>query len=445
MVPWRRWRFLASRRQIGLLSLAGALGVGLAASLADISSAYRLAAVRQALRRGDADGARTLLEQHAVHDEQSSQFHYLSACAARRGGELSDAKRHLELAKNLGWPTDDIRREGLLIRARDGRIKEVEGQLAELLQAGQSDEAAEEIYEAMAQAYLASFFVEDAVRCLTYWSQWQPKNLLPRLWMADLDERIENPIAAIAEYRKILEIEPDHPEVLAKLGRLLLDNLEVDEAVVLFSRCLALAPETPLAALGLAECRRRQGANQEAKDLLNEALPLDLTPNQVGVAMSSLGKIALEDRDYARAVQMLEESVALDPNEASSRVALAAALSAVGQDEQAAAERQRASEMVARNDRLGHLMREIATKPSDPDLRCEAGLILMEQGFAAAGAGWLKTALEVVPDHRAAHDGLAKYNKSIGDLDRPRQRQSAAKRDATPARRPGETSRRPDS
>src|SRR6185437_4666788 len=105
-------------------------------------------------------------------------------------------------------------------------------------------------------------------------------------------------------------------------------------------------------------------------------------------------------------------------------------LTAVGQDELAAVERERGR---ATSDRHGRLMRttsKAVEEPQNPDLRCEAGLILMEQGFWSEGADWIKTALAIDPRHRAAHEGLAKFYDHLGDVEQAKQHHAAAERPA---------------
>jgi Tfp pilus assembly protein PilF len=69
-------------------------------------------------------------------------------------------------------------------------------------------------------------------------------------------------------------------------------------------------------------------------------------------------------------------------------------------------------------------------EPENADLRCEAGLILMEQGFWSEGADWIKTAIAIDPRHRAAHEGLAKFYDHLGDVEQAKQHRAVAEQPA---------------
>jgi Putative Zn-dependent protease, contains TPR repeats len=301
------------------------------------------------------------------------------------------------------------------MKAESGQIKQVEGRLAELLQAEVSDETGEEIYEAMARGYLSTFQITDATQCLEFWSQWQRDNVLPRLWMGDMWRQLNNSTRAADEYRKVLEIDPHHSEARIKLAQILLEKLKLEEAEPLLVGVLAEQPESPDALLGLADIRRRQGSLKEAQSLVHDALVLDLRPNQVAAALATLGQVAVEDRQYVRAAQLLDQSNSLNSNLPATHLALAASLRALGQEDLAALHRAAASRIQEQATRMVTVIQRTLAEPDNPDPRCEAGLILMEQGLWQPGAEWLKTALALDPGHPGANEGLARYYEMIGD------------------------------
>jgi Tfp pilus assembly protein PilF len=170
-----------------------------------------------------------------------------------------------------------------------------------------------------------------------------------------------------------------------------------------------------------------------ARSLLYDALVLELTTEQSAEALVSLGRIALEDRDFAAAIDLLEGSISLNPIEPAGHIALAGALMAVGQTQLAEVERARARQLVEENNRLQSLTRKAVAQPFNADLRSEAGLILIQHGLWSAGADWLTSAIEIDPDHHAAHQGLARYYERIGDLQQAKQHQLMAQQAARPS------------
>jgi Tfp pilus assembly protein PilF len=410
----QRWRVLRWRPALLIGLLAAAVGA-LVFKWNDLALAYRLNAAQRALAGGDWSSAAAILERSNERGERSAQWHYLQARAQRRAGEHERAQRHLTRAAALGWDPAEIDRQRLLLRAQSGQIKQVEPRLAAVLQTDLSDEEGEEIYEAMARGYLASLHVQDASRCLKFWMDWQPDNPLPRLWMGDLYRRIENPAAAAEEYRKVLALRPEHSEARVKLAQVYLERSQVAEAAELFEAS-AERPETAAKSLlGLAECRRRQGQAAAARSLLYDALVLELAPDQAAEALVLLGRLAIEERDFAAAIDLLQRSLALNPIEPAGRVALASALAAIGQSDLAEAERAAARRLVEENTRLQSLTRQAIANPGDAQIRCEAGLILLRHGLLSPGRDWLLAAIEIDPAHRAAHAGLAGYYERIGD------------------------------
>jgi tetratricopeptide (TPR) repeat protein len=233
--------------------------------------------------------------------------------------------------------------------------------------------------------------------------------------MGDLLRKLEDPTRAADEYRQVLQIEPNHAEAQLKLAQILLEQLNLEEAEPLLLSVLAANPESQDALLGLADIRHRQGSVDSSKSLLYDALILDLYPIQTASALAILGKMALEDRQYHRAVELLEQSVSANASVPAPHLALGAALASLGQESLAAAHRATASRLQEQARHMMTVMRKSVAEPNNPDLRSEIGLILLQQGMGTAGAQWLKTALAIKPDHPAANEGLASYYEQLGD------------------------------
>jgi tetratricopeptide (TPR) repeat protein len=321
----------------------------------------------------------------------------------------------LELARALGWKPADIRREEVLLKAQSGGIGEVEERLKEYTLAGADDRQAEEIYEATARGYMTALRVSDAIQCLKFWSEWQTNNPLPHLWLGELHLRLENPPAAIAEFREVLKRDPSHLEARLKLADVRLAQLEIEKAMSVYERCVEQDPDYAPALLGLAECQRRLGHTDEASRRFCEALTLELSDEKQAMALSALGQIALENAAYGRAAQLTEESLKRNSSDPAVHLAFASALLALGKEDLAAQHRSIAKAISERHGKLVSVTRQAIHEPENAALRSEAGLLLLQQGMLAPGAQWLQSALQLDPRHRAAHQGLAQYYRMIGD------------------------------
>jgi Tfp pilus assembly protein PilF len=381
----------------------------------NLTLSYQLSATKELLRSRDFPAAIEVLQKAPTIADSSGEWHYLLARSYRRAGRSGEVQVHLDRARRLGWSQQDLEREELLLIAQTGQIERVRRELDAHMQGEIPDEVAEEIYEAMAKGFLNSFDVPEATKCLKFWSQFQSDNAVPHLWMADLCERLENPSGAAAEYSKALEVDPHHPEARRKLAQALLVQLKLDEAFSHYQQCLADSPESPDVLLGMSEVLRRRGLTEESKLLLYDALVLDLRPDQAADALAALGQMALEDRKYDAAVQLLEQAVTLSPLAPIHRIVLATALASAGQESLAASQREIGVKLRQYVDRHKDLVRRLAAKPRDVELRCQIGLNLMDQGMASAGADWIKTALRIDPQSAGAHHALAKYYQQIGN------------------------------
>ena len=67
------------------------------------------------------------------------------------------------------------------------------------------------------------------------------------------------------------------------------------------------------------------------------------------------------------------------------------------------------------NSRHAEIARELVSQPDRPDLRWEAGKLLVEQGLKQQGAAWIMTALQSDPAHRPSHEALSEYYAELGN------------------------------
>lgn len=368
--------------------------------------AWQVSAARQELASGRPQAAAERMQRLVQFFPASSAAQYRLAVAQRRAGHLDQVGPSLKTAQKLGWEKQDIERQTLLLIAQSGEIDAVETRLKSIMARGASDEAAEEIYEALAIGYLKTYRLKDAWECLNFWSEWQPKAIFPRVWRADICRRIDNPTAEEEEYREILAIDPRRLETRCRLAEVLKDSNRIEEAAKEFEACLKQDSQRPEVLIGLAECRRRMGTDADVLGLLEQALALNLNSAQRCAALTQWGQIDADAGRWTDAVRRLEEAARLAPYEPSTLFSLSQAYSSAGEQQKSLDVLERSKHVRDQKNRIEEIVRSLVDQPGSADLRYEAGKIMMDLGMKDDGAAWLRTALVMQPDHKAAREAL---------------------------------------
>jgi tetratricopeptide (TPR) repeat protein len=142
---------------------------------------------------------------------------------------------------------------------------------------------------------------------------------------------------AAAEYRKILEMNPNLPGIHYRLGRLLLSKPNpgpeiVDDAKKNFEQELKIDPQNAGAEYVLGELARQSSQWPEAVDHFSRATKLDAS---FAEAYLGLGSSLIGEKRFSDAVQPLETGVKLQPENPAGHYDLATALSRTGHKEEA--------------------------------------------------------------------------------------------------------------
>jgi tetratricopeptide (TPR) repeat protein len=142
---------------------------------------------------------------------------------------------------------------------------------------------------------------------------------------------------AAAEYRKILEMNPDLPGIHYRLGRVLLSKPNpppevLQEAKQDFLRELKIDPQNAGAEGVLGELARQANEWPDAIDHFTRATKLD---SGFAEAYLGLGSALLAEKRFSDAVAPLEMAVKLQPDNPAAHYNLATALSRTGRKEEA--------------------------------------------------------------------------------------------------------------
>ncbi len=142
---------------------------------------------------------------------------------------------------------------------------------------------------------------------------------------------------AAAEYRKILEINPNLPGIHYRLGRVLLSKPNptpelTQEAKINFEKELKIDPQNAGAEYVLGELARQSNQWSDAVDHFTRATKLDAG---FAEAYLGLGSSLMSEKRYEDALQPLQTGVKLQPENPVGHYDLATALSRTGHKEEA--------------------------------------------------------------------------------------------------------------
>lgn len=401
------------RRALSLLALVAAVGSCWYAGRI-IRSNRASAAAEEALARYDFPAARNHLARAIQFRPQKPALWLLAAQAARRDGDLTDARKHLVHYETLaGDATLEGTLEWSLLYAQEG---EIERDVQDLMwKADSRHPATEQILEALAVGSIHIYDFDRAGFWLHHLLSRFPKNPLGRLIRAQMDDVLGKRDRAAAGCRELLQDHPDNWKARLLLAGLLYRAQQYPEAAKHYSELHERRPNELSPILGLIRCRERVGQSEEARPLV-QLLERDHPGNSD--AMLECGRFALLESRFGDAEGLLRKAVALAPNDHEIHYQLALLFERTGKPVEAREHLERFKSIEADLTRLDNLLKAVVRSPRDPEPRREAGLICMRNGQASEGLRWLLGAVEIDPGDKASHRALADYYLLQGDLAR---------------------------
>jgi tetratricopeptide (TPR) repeat protein len=339
----------------------------------------------------------------------STDVHLKAARAARKAGDFDETERLLHLCIDLGGDAEAIYLEQLLVQVQRGRLSEAEPPLVSRVIENHPDSVA--ILEVLTLAYIQTYQLPTALECLKRWLEREPDR--PEAWLlqAYVYQRLQNASEALASYRRAVELDPNNDDARLELAGQLASANELDAALAQFELLRRRQGDTPSVLSGLAHCLRSTNQPEEARRLLETVLSEHARDWR---ALAERGRLALEYESPAEAEKWLRQAADLAPNEGEVTYSFCQCLKRLGKDQEAA-------EVLAKHEKvqrelahMAELSRDIAAKPHDPALRCEAGLLLLRNGLESEGLRWLESALVEYPRHAATHQALADYYQRAG-------------------------------
>jgi tetratricopeptide (TPR) repeat protein len=232
----------------------------------------------------------------------------------------------------------------------------------------------------------------------------RPKEFRPRVYLADALLSTGDLVKAEEAYRAALEINPKSAAAELGLSRSLARQTRLPEAAAHFQKAAELDPAYKDALLELAGLYEQNKMTAEAIELYKQF------PDNVA-AQERMANLMLDARRYQEAIPRLEAAIEKDPTPAN-RLALGAAYLFNKQYDKA----------------LPLLDQSVAERPADYDLRMMFGRALRDDKKYKDAAQQFLQAGRLKPDSREAWNELAgmlylleAYPQSLAALDKARQ------------------------
>lgn len=184
-------------------------------------------------------------------------------------------------------------------------------------------------------------------------------------------------------YKRILEVAPEHPDVLHFLGVLLHQRGRGDEAIALIQRAIVLVPEHVACHINLGNVLAESGRLGEAAVAYRHALTL--LPDQADV-FNNLGVVHKLQDQWPEADECYCRAIELDPQHVSAYNNMGLLYAAQGRIKEAVA----------------YYCRSIALMPGNPDSRRLLGIAYYTLGRIEEASEVFRQWLSDAPDHPVA-------------------------------------------
>ncbi len=353
----------------------------------------------EALAARDYDKARAHFARYLSHRPGDANARLLAARAARNLHEYYEAAEHLRHCREQGGDAESIGIESALIAVQRGT--EPSPSLRQRAEA--TDELALIILEVLIQHDLDDYRLRLALHGLTHYLKSRPDDLQALLSRGYVWERFLYFADALEDYKKAVATHPDSERARLKLAETLLLAGTPNEALEQFEWLAGRFPEQPEVQLGLARCRRLLGQADEARKLLDALLaraPKD------GAILWERGQLELERGRAAEAEPWLRQAASASPYDRRVHYSLSRCLLALDRPDEAEKLNARVAEIDAVLRRLDRIRQAVIERPHDAALRCEGGLLFLQNGERQEGIRWLQRALRLDPKYQAARDAL---------------------------------------
>ncbi len=371
-------------------------------------------AAKDALARYDFPEARQRLASCLELRTSDPAARLLAVQAARRDGLLDEAQEHLDRYGELldvSTPAGNL--QDLLLRVQRGQVKEFVHTLLDDLEVRHPE--SEQILESLALGCQHAYRLDEASFWIKQLLNRFPHNPTGRLLDAQMHETMRRRDRAVEIMCGLLEDYPRNDKARFYLAGLLSASRQYEEAVHHFRDLHRRQPAEIKPLLGLVRALLPLDRFDEAVPLLHR---LEEEHADNTEAVLECGRFALRQKRPEDALRLLRRAVLQAPNDHEIHLELAVCLRQLDRADESDQHLQRHKQIEADMKLLESAFQAMVKAPADPAPRVAAGQICLRNGDKSEGLRWLIGALEIAPNHPAAHAALADYYAAERDFTR---------------------------
>jgi predicted Zn-dependent protease len=338
----------------------------------------------------------------------------LAARACWRIKDFTQAGQYLRDYQRVAGASDDFIRESFLVMAAEGDLDKAEKYCQERID--HQDPATPVILEALVAGCMRQYRVAQAAAFLQHWLELQPDDTQALLFQITLDHMQHHLDEAIARYRRVLQLDPEHNVARLRLAGTLIETRRYEEAIPYLEAVRQREPTNPEALILLAQCQDYLGQAAVAEGLLDQVLVL--APHEP-TALAERGRLALRRGQYEAAEAWLRHALVHAPGNFQARYHLGQCLLQRGENAEAEKQQRLLKQLEWDQKRLRQIVtQEMSRKPHDPALHQEVAMILLRSGDTEEALHWLHSALREDPTSVPLHRALAEYYQQMGNQER---------------------------
>jgi tetratricopeptide (TPR) repeat protein len=375
-----------------------------------INANWQSEKIKNLIRRFDDNVALEQIRQAENKNGKTGELEFLRSRAYRHLANYERSQQHLELARQLKFKPDVLRREQMLLDAQQGYIEEAEKNLDQLIEQSGSDFG--EVCLALTYGYLVRMRFQEALGMIGLWKRQEPKSPQPPYLTGLMAQYQRQWETADKLFDESLKFQDDFlPTILAKAqNKLKLSQFA--EAVPYFKSYVERIPDNADAQRGLAEALFGSGSPADSQLILKELIA---NGNRSFETRLLLGKSQLETGDAKAAIETLVPLSQSWPDDVDLNYTLSRAYSQIGQEDRANVHLAAMEAGRKKIEDIDLRLREAEVAQDNPMLRYEMGHLLMHYSSREEGRIWLQSALMQNPNIIAAHQDLEQYFTRVGN------------------------------